>query len=57
VLVPSVDEKKSSSGYSSKKESVAAILLKKMAIAQGIVAVLDGRNYVRLYENMRFVSV
>jgi hypothetical protein len=27
----------------------------KIAIAQGIVAVLDGRDYVRLYENVWFV--
>ena len=39
-----------------KKKSVVAILL-KIAIAQGTVAVLDGRNYVRLYENVWFVSV
>ena len=38
------------------KKSVVAILL-KIAIAQGTVAVLDGRNYVRLYENVWFVSV
>jgi hypothetical protein len=27
----------------------------KIAIAQGIVAVLDGRDYVRLYQNVWFV--
>jgi len=47
VLVPSDDKKMLPEHRSKKKVNIA--------IAQGVVAVLDGRDYIRLYENVWFV--
>jgi len=48
VLVPIMNEKKVVRTQFEKRV--------KIAIAQEIVVVLDGRDYVRLYENVWFVT-